>query len=173
MIQRYLDHLPELHEEAYLHPSAVLIGDVVVGAQSTIWPNVTLRGDDGSIRVGERTSIQDNTAVHTTENLSTTQIGDQVTVGHGVVLHGCIVDDNVIVGMGSTVLDNAHIGEYSILGAHSLVTQGKVFPPRSLIMGSPARVVREITDKELRWIEYSWKRYVEQGIIYRKMAHED
>ena len=102
-----------------------------------------------------------------TENLSNTTIGDQVTVGHGVVLHGCNVADNVIVGMGSTLLDNASIGAFSIVGANSLVTQGKVFPSHSLIMGSPAKVVRAITEKELQWIEYSWKRYVEQGIRYR------
>jgi carbonic anhydrase/acetyltransferase-like protein (isoleucine patch superfamily) len=173
MIQRYLDAHPEIDPEAYVHPTSVVIGRVEVGPESTLWPNTTLRGDDGKIEIGARTSIQDNTAVHMTESLSSSKIGSQVTVGHGVVLHGCIVADNVIVGMGSTLLDNCSIGEYSIVGAHSLVTQGKVFPPRSLIMGSPAKVIRPISEKEIAWIEYSWKRYVEQGKIYRQMERED
>jgi len=167
MLESYGNHTPEIHPTAFVHSSSVVIGNVSVGEQSTLWPNTTLRGDDGAIVVGARTSIQDNTVIHMTENLSQTTVGNQVTVGHGVVLHGCIVADNVIVGMGSTLLDNASIGAFSIVGANSLVTQGKVFPSHSLIMGSPAKVVRAITEKELGWIEYSWKRYVEQGIRYR------
>ena len=168
MIESYEGVFPEIHEEAFVHSSSVVIGHVVVGKESTLWPNTTLRGDDGKIVIGERTSIQDNTVIHMTENLSSTQIGNQVTVGHGVVLHGCQVGDNVIVGMGSTLLDNAVIGENSIVGANSLVTANKTFPPGSLIMGSPAKVVRPLTEKEMSWIEYSWKRYVEQGRRYRK-----
>ena len=168
MLESYEGAHPEIDPSAFVHQTSVVIGRVQVGAESTLWPNTTLRGDDGDIVIGARTSIQDNTVIHMTESLSNTRIGDQVTVGHGVVLHGCSVGDNVIVGMGSTLLDNASIGEFSIVGANSLVTQGKVFPPRSLIMGSPARVVRAITDKELEWIEYSWRRYVEQGKRYNK-----
>ena len=168
MIESYEGMVPEIHEEAFVHASSVVIGRVEVGRDSTLWPNTTLRGDDGKIIIGERTSIQDNTVIHMTENLSNTQIGDQVTVGHGVVLHGCHVGNNVIVGMGSTLLDNAVIGENSIVGANSLVTANKTFPPGSLIMGSPAKVVRPLNEKELSWIEYSWKRYVEQGRRYRK-----
>ena len=167
MLESYGDESPVIHSTAFVHSTSVVIGRVTVGEQSTLWPNTTLRGDDGAIVIGARTSIQDNTVIHMTENLSNTTIGDQVTVGHGVVLHGCSVANNVIVGMGSTLLDNASIGAFSIVGANSLVTQGKVFPSHSLIIGSPAKVVREITEKELSWIEYSWKRYVEQGIRYR------
>jgi carbonic anhydrase/acetyltransferase-like protein (isoleucine patch superfamily) len=168
MLESYEGTHPEIDPSAFVHQTSVVIGRVQVGPESTLWPNTTLRGDDGDIVIGARTSIQDNTVIHMTQSLSNTRIGDQVTVGHGVVLHGCSVGDNVIVGMGSTLLDNASIGEFSIVGANSLVTQGKVFPPRSLIMGSPARVVRAITDKELEWIEYSWRRYVEQGKRYNK-----
>ena len=172
MLESYGGESPVIHSTAFVHSTSVVIGRVTVGEQSTLWPNTTLRGDDGAIVIGARTSIQDNTVIHMTENLSNTAIGDQVTVGHGVVLHGCSVADNVIVGMGSTLLDNASIGAFSIVGANSLVTQGKVFPSHSLIMGSPAKVVREITEKELSWIEYSWKRYVEQGIRYRTRGEQ-
>lgn len=167
MIERYLDALPRIHPDAWVHATAVLIGDVTVGPESTIWPHATLRGDDGPIVIGARSSIQDGTVVHCTEDLSATIVGDRVTVGHNVTLHGARIGDDCIVGMGSTLLDNAELGAGSILGAHSLLTQGVRIPPGSLALGAPAKVVRPLTDKERDWIAYSWRRYVQQCAIYR------
>jgi len=173
MLERYLDFHPQIAADAWVHRAAVVIGNVTLGSQSTVWPNATIRGDDGAIGIGARTSIQDGAVIHMTENLSTTQLGDQVTVGHGAVLHGCTVKGNTIVGMGSTLLDNCVIGENCIIGANSLVTMNTVIPPGSMVLGSPAKVVRPLKDEEMAWIEYSWKRYVEQGEIYRAMEEED
>jgi carbonic anhydrase/acetyltransferase-like protein (isoleucine patch superfamily) len=167
MIQSYLGMLPKVDPDAWVHETAVLIGQVTVGPETTIWPHTTLRADDGPIRIGARSSIQDGTVVHCTEDLSETVVGDQVTVGHNVTLHGARVADNCIIGMGSTLLDNAEVGELCIVGAHSLLTQNVKIPPYSLVLGAPAKVVRRLTDKELDWIAYSWRRYVEQGRIYR------
>ena len=173
MLERYLDFHPRVDPMAWVHRAAVVIGNVDIGAESTVWPNATIRGDDGTIRIGARTSIQDGAVIHMTENLSTTCLGDQVTVGHGAILHGCTVEGNTIVGMGSTLLDNCVIGENCIIGANSLVTMNTIIPPGSMVLGSPAKVVRPLEEKELVWIEYSWKRYVEQGRIYRQMREED
>jgi carbonic anhydrase/acetyltransferase-like protein (isoleucine patch superfamily) len=170
MLERYQEHYPSIDEEAFVHDRSVVIGNVSVGAQSTIWPNVTIRGDDGPVVIGARTSIQDGAVIHATENLSKTTVGDQVTVGHNAILHGCVIGNNTIVGMGSTILDNAVIGENCIIGANSLVTMNVQIPPNSMVLGSPARAVRPLKDEELKWIEYSWKRYVEQCHIYRAMA---
>ncbi len=166
-LESYLGRAPVVHPDAWVHPSAVLIGDVTVGAESTVWPHTTLRGDDGRIVIGARTSVQDGAVVHTTEDLSETVVGDCVTIGHRVVLHGARVGDHCIVGMGSILLDNARVGDHCLVGAGTLLTQNVEIPPYSLVLGSPGRVVRRLNDKELAWIEYSWKRYVQQNHIYR------
>lgn len=173
MLEPYQDHFPVIDKEAFVHDRAVVIGQVSVGPESTIWPNVTIRGDDGPVVIGARTSIQDGAVIHATENISKTTVGDQVTVGHNAILHGCVIGNNTIVGMGSTVLDNAVIGENCIIGANSLITMNVQIPPNSMVLGSPARAVRPLKDEELKWIEYSWKRYVEQCHIYRAMAQGD
>ena len=165
--QAYGGHSPDVHPTAYVHPTAVLIGQVRVGAESTIWPNTTLRGDDGEIIIGARSSVQDGAVIHTTEGLSQTIVGDHVTIGHNVTLHGARVADHCIIGMGSTLLDNAEIGPYCLVGAATLITQKKVIPSHHLVLGSPGRPVRRLNDKELEWIEYSWRRYVEQGKRYK------
>lgn len=146
---------------------ATLIGQVEVGEEATIWPSVVLRGDHGAIRIGARTSIQDGSVAHATDGVSVTDVGEETTVGHRVVLHGCKVGARCLVGMGSVLLDNVELGEGCFLGAGSLVTPGKVFPPRSFILGSPAKRVREVTAKELEWIDYSWKAYVDLCKRYR------
>ena len=140
---------------------------LTIGAESTLWPHTTLRGDDGAIVVGARSNIQDGTVVHCTEDQSVTTVGDYVTVGHNVTLHGAPVADYCLIGMGSIVLDNAEIGHHSVVGAGALVTGGVVIPPYSLVLGSPARVVRQVTERELHLIEYGWRRYVEQARIYK------
>lgn len=166
-IQAYEGRWPQVDPSAYVHPRAVLIGKVQVGPEASIWPNTTLRGDDGEIVVGAQTSIQDGTVIHLTGGLSHSIIGARVTVGHNVILHGAKVGDHCLVGMGSILLDNVEVGEFCLIGAGALVTQGKVIPPYSLVLGSPAKVVRRLNDKELAQIENGWKTYVEQARRYR------
>lgn len=162
----YGGHSPQVDSAAWVHRSAVLIGRVVIGPESTVWPNTTLRGDDGAIRIGAQTSVQDGTVIHATEDLSENTIGDRVTIGHNCTIHGANIESDCIIGMGSILLDNCHIGHHCLIGAGSLLTQGVEIPPHSLVLGSPARVVRPLRDKELAWIEYSWKRYVQQSHLY-------
>ena len=167
MIEPYLNSSPSIDPLAWVHPAATIIGDVQVGPLSSIWPNTTLRGDDGTIRIGERTSIQDGTVIHSTESLSCVTIGDQVTVGHNAIIHGARIGNNCLIGMGAILLDNVTIGDWCLIGAGSLLTQGVEIPPHSLVVGSPGRVVRQLKQKDLDWITYSWKRYVTQCGIYR------
>ena len=163
MIEAMPPHTPVIHPTAYVHDAAVVIGEVEIGAQSSIWPAAVLRGDDGLIRVGERSSVQDGSVVHTTTGKSVSVGGDRVTVGHNVTLHGATVEDDVIVGMGSILLDNAHIGRHVVVGAGTLVPMGKRVPDGVLIVGSPFRVVRALTEQDLEWIEFSWRSYVERA----------
>ena len=168
MLEDYLGHSPQVSPDAFVHASATLIGMVTVGPESTIWPHVSLRGDDEPIHIGARTSIQDNTSVHTYKDFKPTVVGDQVTVGHGVILHGCSVASNCLIGMGSILLDGVEVGEYSFVAAGTLLTPGTIIPPRSFVLGSPGKVLREVRTRELEGIEYGWKRYVEQCHIYLK-----
>ena len=165
--ERYRDFHPLADPTAFVHSRATVIGDVTIGAESSIWPGVVIRGDDGPIRIGARTSIQDNSVVHNTTGLSVTTVGDRVTVGHGVILHGCTVEDDCLIGMGATILDNAVIGRGSIVGACALVTQNTVIPPGSLVLGMPAKVVRPCGDREKLMIEGGWREYVERNEEYR------
>lgn len=160
MLQKFREHSPSISPEAFVHGNAVLIGEVKVGKRSSIWPGVVLRGDMGSIQIGDETSIQDGTIAHITEGLSKTIIGNRVTVGHRVILHGCIVEDDCLIGMGSILLDNCIIGRGSLVAAGSLVTVGTHIPENSLVMGSPARVIRSVNEKERIMIEAGWQIYV-------------
>lgn len=166
MIYPYKGKKPRIHETAFIAPGARVIGDVTIGAESTVWFNAVLRGDEGPITIGARTSIQDNTTCHLYEG-SPLVVEDEVTVGHNVVLHGCTIHCRSIIGMGSTILDGAEIGEECIIGAHTLIPSGKKIPPRSLVIGSPGKVVRELTDRDLALIELSVATYVQKGKEYR------
>ena len=159
MIQRFKDKSPQIHPTAWVHPMATVIGDVVLGAHVSVWPGAVLRGDCGPIRIGAFTNIQDGTVVHTTQDLSETHVGERVTVGHNAILHGCRIGDDCLVGMHATVLDNAVISHQTIIGAGSVVTVGKQFGPRVMLLGSPARVARELEDKHLVQIDYGWQAY--------------
>lgn len=161
MIEPFENHLPRVGAGAYVHALASVIGDVEIGAESSVWPGASLRGDHGPIRIGARTSVQDGAVAHTTENLSRVVIGDECTVGHRAILHGCVVSDHVLVGMGSILLDECEIGEWTMIGAGALVPARRKIPSGVLVLGSPARVVRDLTEKERDWITYSWKAYVE------------
>jgi len=153
MILKYKDMFPHIDPRAWVAPSADIIGDVTIGADSSVWFGAVIRGDVHSITIGERTSVQDLSMVHVTHykkedktDGNPTIIGDDVTIGHKVMLHGCTIENGCLIGMSATILDGAVIGEGSIVGANSLVTSGKIFPPHSLIMGSPAKVVKQLSD---------------------------
>lgn len=161
-----------VHETVFVAPGAYVIGDVTIGENSTIWFNAVLRGDEDSITIGEKCSIQDNSTIHLYEGCPVV-IEDEVTVGHNVILHGCKVGKRTIVGMGSTILDNAEIGEECIIGANTLIPSGKKIPPRSLVVGSPGKVVRELTDKDLQLIQLSIDTYVQKGKDFKEILDSD
>lgn len=161
MITPYKGVIPIIAESAFVAPGAHIIGDVHIGEHSSIWFNCVLRGDCYYIRIGESTNIQDGTVIHVTTERFPTIIGNRVTVGHSVVLHGCTVKDRSLIGIGAIVLDDVTVGEESFIAAGSLVTPGTVIPPRSMVMGSPAKVRRQVTDEEVNRIDEHWQHYVE------------
>lgn len=161
MIEPFEHLRPVVPPTAYVHDLAAVIGDVTLGDAVSVWPGASLRGDHGAIRIGARTSIQDGAVAHGTERISEVDVGAECTVGHRAILHGCRVADHVLVGMGAILLDNCEIGEWTIVGAGALVTARKKIPAGVLVTGSPAKVVRDVTDEERRWIAYSWKAYVD------------
>lgn len=166
MIRSFKGVLPQVAESAFIEGSAHIIGDVQIGEQSSVWFNCVLRGDVFPIRIGHHTNIQDGTIIHVTSDQFPTLVGDYVTIGHGVILHGCNVKDYSLVGIGSIILDEAVIGEGSLIAAGSLVTPGTVIPPHSLVMGSPAKVRRELTPEEVAHLDFNWRHYVELKEIY-------
>lgn len=166
MILKFKEFYPVIHPKAWIAPSADLIGNIEIGEDSSVWFGCVIRSDVNEVRIGKNTNIQDLSMIHTDTD-SKTIIGDNVTVGHKVMLHGCKIEDNCLIGMSATILDNAVIGEGSIVGANSLVTYGKVFPPKSLIMGSPAKLVRELSDEEVENLKNHAMHYVEYKNNYR------
>ena len=163
----YQNITPTIADDAWVAPGATVIGDVVIGYESSVWFGSVVRGDVHRIRIGDRTNIQDLSMLHVTHYKKPdrsdghpTIVGNDVTVGHRVMLHGCTIEDACLIGMSATILDGAVIGRESIVGAGALVTGGKIFPPRSLILGSPAKVVRTLSDEEVAELYASAKRYV-------------
>lgn len=171
MIITYNKATPDVHPSVFVAPGAYLIGDVAVGMESTIWFNAVLRGDEGPVKIGKRCSIQDNSTVHMYEGYPVI-IEDEVTVGHNVILHGCKVGKRTIIGMGSTILDQVEIGEECIIGANTLIPSGKKIPPRSLVIGSPGKVVRELNEKDLQLIQLSIDTYVQKGKEYNTITQK-
>jgi carbonic anhydrase/acetyltransferase-like protein (isoleucine patch superfamily) len=166
MIRPYRDILPKVDPSAFVDDSAQVIGDVTIGAESGIWMGTVARGDVNTIRIGARTNIQDNCTLHVTRRRFPLTIGDDVTIAHGVIVHGCTLKNHAFIGMGATVMDGAVVGEFAMIGAGSLVTQGKDIPPRTLAMGSPARVVRDLTEEEIERIRQSARNYVQDRLDY-------
>ena len=160
-------HEPTLAPGAWVAPGAVLIGEVILGPDSSVWYGCVLRGDVNSIRVGACSNIQDGTVIHVTRARYTTEVGDEVTVGHRAVVHGCRVGDGALIGIGAMVLDGAIVGEGALVGAGAVVTPGKSIPPRSLVMGTPARVVRMLEDEER---ETQRARTVHYAVLARRHA---
>jgi carbonic anhydrase/acetyltransferase-like protein (isoleucine patch superfamily) len=166
MIRAFQGTLPKIPKSCFIEETAVVIGDVVMGEECSVWFHAVIRGDVNSIRIGDRTNVQDLSMLHVTHDTHPLVIGSEVTIGHHVVLHGCTIQDRVLVGMGAIVMDGAMIGEGSIVGAGALVTEGTIVPPKSLILGSPAKVKRPVTDKELAWIKESAENYVRYAHTY-------
>ncbi len=166
MIRSFENKTPVLGEDCFVAETAVVIGDVEVGARSSVWYGVVLRGDVHHIRIGEEVSVQDNTVVHVTSGQHPTIVGDRVTIGHSVVLHGCTVGDECLIGMGAIIMDRALIGKNCVVGAGALVTPGTEIPEGHLALGSPAKVSRPLTDEELRWVKTSAKHYVDLAKRY-------
>jgi carbonic anhydrase/acetyltransferase-like protein (isoleucine patch superfamily) len=158
---------PLIDGAAFVAPTAVVIGDVTIGARSSIWDGAVLRGDVASIRIGGETNIQDNTVVHVDSSGFSTVVGDRVTVGHAVVLHGCRIGDNALIGIGSIVLNGAEVGEGAMVGAGSLVTPGTKIAPGMLALGSPARVKRALTEEEKRQVQAGVDNYIRLGREHR------
>ena len=148
MIYRYKEYIPAIDKTAYIAPSADVIGRIHIGRDASLWFHVTARADVHWIEIGDETNIQDNSMLHVTNNVHPLFLGNRVTVGHSVTLHGCKINDNSLIGMGAVILDGAEIGEYSVVAAGALVLEGRKFPPGVLITGFPAVVKRELTNAE-------------------------
>jgi len=166
VLRSYNGRRPAIGREVFLAETCALIGDVTVGDHASIWYSTVLRGDVMPIVIGQRTSMQDGTVVHTTTGKFAAVVGNDCTIGHGVILHGCTVEDWCLIGMGSTILDGARIGKGSLVGAGALVTPGTDIPPGSFVLGSPARVLRPVSQKERDAIEFGAAHYVELSREY-------
>jgi carbonic anhydrase/acetyltransferase-like protein (isoleucine patch superfamily) len=167
LIRSYRGHTPRIAPSAYIDPQAVIIGDVVIGEDSSVWPCAVVRGDVHYIRIGARTNVQDGSVLHVMRDTNALVLGDDVTVGHSVTLHGCTIESRCLIGMGSIILNGAVIGTGSIIAAGSLVPERTVVPPGSLMMGQPGKVRRSLTAKDLASIDAYSRRYVEYKETYR------
>jgi carbonic anhydrase/acetyltransferase-like protein (isoleucine patch superfamily) len=166
MLRPYRGVLPRVHPTAFIDDSAQVIGDVEIGEDSSVWMSAVIRGDVHRIRIGRRSNIQDGTVVHVMNRTHPTTIGDHVTVGHAALLHGCTIEDRCLIGMGAILLNGAHVGNDSIVAAGTLVVEEMKVPPRSLVMGSPGKVKRALTDAEVESILAYADRYVGYRLDY-------
>jgi len=160
MIYDFENNTPILHPNSWVANNAVLIGKVILKKDANIWFNVILRGDIETITIGEESNVQDGSVFHTDPGCPLT-LGRNVTVGHMVMLHGCEVDDNTLIGIGSTILNKTKIGKNCIIGANTLITENKIIPDNSLVLGSPGKIIREVTEKEIEGIKENAKHYVD------------
>ncbi len=158
--------MPTIHPTAFVAPGAVVLGDVTLGAESSVWYGAILRGDMAPIRIGSQTNLQDGTIVHVDEDVPC-QVGDRVGVGHRVILHGCTIEDDCLIGMGSILLNRSRVGRGSVIAAGALLPEGMEVPPGSLVMGVPGRVVRPVDPVLARRIEATWKHYVANARRHR------
>ena len=167
MIRSYRGRTPQIPASAYIDPDAVIIGDVTMGELSSVWPGVVIRGDVNWIRIGARTNIQDGSVLHVMKDTHPLVLGDAVTIGHGVILHGCTIESSVLIGMGSILLNGAKIGTGSIVAAGTLVPEGAVVPPGSIFMGHPGKLRRALTSEDQASIEAYAARYIEYSETYK------
>ncbi|MCS6875082.1 MAG: gamma carbonic anhydrase family protein [Acidobacteriota bacterium] len=169
IIKPFRNITPRISKTAFIAENAVIIGDVEIGEQASIWYNTVIRGDVNFIRIGARTNIQDGTVIHVSrDERFSTIIEDEVTVGHSATIHGCYIERGSLIGIGAIILDGARIGAYSLIAAGSLVTPNTQIPPRSFVLGAPAKVRRELTEEEIKDIQKFWQNYVALIDQYKK-----
>lgn len=173
MIYEFLNRSPQFDESVFIAPSADVIGDVTIGEESSVWFNVTIRGDVNRITIGNRSNVQDNSSIHVMNGDGPTQIGNDVTIGHNAMIHGCTIHDRVLVGIHSTVLDKAVVMQDVIIAAGSLVPPGKTLESGYLYMGSPVKQIRKLSDEELRSIRKYATNYVKYQRTYRRVDEYD
>ncbi|WP_424245823.1 carbonic anhydrase/acetyltransferase-like protein (isoleucine patch superfamily) [Elusimicrobium posterum] len=170
MKERIKNLVPVVHSTCYVHKSAVLMGDVKLGENVSIWPNAVLRGDIAGIEVGENSNVQDNAVIHVNHDRPVT-IGKGTTLGHGVVVHGSVIGDNCLIGMNAVVLES-ELGDNCVIGAGSVLTAGKKIPSGSLVMGVPAKIIRQLTEDEINGILVNCKEYIELSALCKEEAQE-
>ena len=168
MIKEFQNSLPQLGRKVYISENAAVIGNVILGDEVNIWFGSVLRGDMHYIKIGNRSNVQDNAVVHVTTGVSPTNIGSSVTIGHGAIIHGCTIEDDCMIGMGAIIMDDAVIGSGSLVGAGALVPPNMKVPPKSLVVGMPGKVVREIKNEEHKMILDRPQEYIELAAIYLK-----
>ncbi|MBM3811777.1 MAG: gamma carbonic anhydrase family protein [Acidimicrobiia bacterium] len=168
MIRSFRGAVPRIAASAYVDPSAQVIGNVTIGERASIWPNATLRGDMNQITIGEESNIQDNSVLHVDAPDYPLMIGNRVTAGHNVVLHGCTIEDDALIGIGAIILNGARIGAGSIIAAGTLVVEGAEIPPGSMVMGVPGKIRREVTEEERERFRANTQRYVQLAQRYRE-----
>jgi carbonic anhydrase/acetyltransferase-like protein (isoleucine patch superfamily) len=166
MIRTFQGVKPTIPASCFIEETGVVIGDVVLGEHCSVWFHAVVRGDVHYIRIGDRTNVQDLCMLHVTHDTHPLIIGNEVTIGHGAILHGCTIKDRVLIGMGAIVMDGAVIGEGSLVGAGALVVEGMIVPPKSVILGSPGRVRRATSEDELAWIKKSAENYIKYADQY-------
>lgn len=167
MIEKFENHKPDIADNVFIHEKSVIIGKVEIKNEVSVWPGVVIRGDVNSIYIGNKVNVQDNTCIHVAGEYPTI-IEDNVTIGHSTVIHACKIKKGCLIGMGATILDGAEIGKYSIIGANSLVTKNKKIPPKSLVMGSPAKVVRKLKEDEVDGLIEHAKHYWDLAKKYKR-----
>lgn len=165
MILTFQGVAPSVPSNSFVAPNATLVGSVELGEEASVWFGAVLRGDVATIRIGATSNVQDGVIIHSDPGFPVT-IGRGVTIGHAAKLHGCTVEDGALIGIGATVLDGAVIGKNALIGANSLIPPGKVIPERALVMGSPGKVVRMLTDEEVKQLEWAAEEYVRSGAQY-------
>jgi carbonic anhydrase/acetyltransferase-like protein (isoleucine patch superfamily) len=165
----FKEKTPTVSASAFVAPDAWVIGDVSVADDVSVFFNVVLRGDIEKIAIGRGSNLQEHVLVHTSHGMNPATVGEDVTVGHRAIIHGCTIQDRCLIGMGATILDNAVIGEGSIVGAHTLITKGTIVPPGSLVMGTPGKVIRPLNPEETKSLLTSAKRYQDLGAYYRSV----
>ncbi|HVT45521.1 MAG TPA: gamma carbonic anhydrase family protein [Thermoanaerobaculia bacterium] len=166
IIRSYGGLTPRIGARVFIAENATVIGDVEIGDDASIWYGAVLRADIHAIRIGARTNVQDNCTIHVTAGTWPTILADEVTLGHGVIAHGCTVETHCLIGMGATILDGAVVGEETLVGAGALVTEGMKIPPRSLVLGVPGRVIRRLTPEEVERIQLNFRSYLEYKDAY-------
>ncbi|MDR5658064.1 gamma carbonic anhydrase family protein [Serpentinicella sp. ANB-PHB4] len=167
MIKEYKGKKPIINDSCFTADSADIIGDIVIGEHSSVWYNAVLRGDANQIKIGRNTNIQDNTVVHVSD-IYQTEVGDNVTIGHSAIIHACKIGDDTLIGMGAIILDGSEVGSQTIIGAGSLVPQGKKIPSGVLAVGSPAKIIRELTEDEKKSLLKSAQEYVQYAENHKK-----